>query len=100
MGGGGVVREAFGTLRDGVTPTLAQGVAVISSDIGHTVTSTRDATFGLDLQARIDWGYNAVDKTTQLGKAIVERFYGKPPNHSYYVGCSGGVTCPPPAVPV
>lgn len=93
QGGGGVdgvVREAFGTLREGVTPALAQGAAVISSDMGHTGTSTRDATFGLDPQARIDWGYNAVDKTTQLGKALVERFYGKPPNHSYYVGCSGG----------
>jgi hypothetical protein len=93
QGGGGVdgvVREAYGTLREGVTPALAQGAAVISSDMGHTGTSTRDATFGLDPQARIDWGYNAVDKTTQLGKAIVERFYGKPPRHSYYVGCSGG----------
>ncbi|WP_171019955.1 tannase/feruloyl esterase family alpha/beta hydrolase [Hydrogenophaga sp. 2FB] len=93
QGGGGVdgvVREAYGTLREGVTPALAQGSAVVSTDFGHTGTSTRDATFGLDPQARIDWGYNAVDKTTQLGKAIVERFYGKQPNHSYYVGCSGG----------
>lgn len=93
QGGGGVdgvVREAFGTLREGVTPALAQGAAVISSDMGHTGTSPRDATFGLDPQARIDWGYNAVDQTTQLGKAIVERFYGMRPRHSYYVGCSGG----------
>lgn len=93
QGGGGVdgvVREAYGTLRDGVTPALAQGSAVVSTDFGHTGTSTRDATFGLDPQARIDWGYNAIDKATQLGKAITTRFYGKAPAHAYYVGCSGG----------
>lgn len=93
QGGGGVdgvVREAYGSLREGVTPALAQGAAVVSTDFGHTGTSTRDATFGLDPQARIDWGYNAIDKATQLGKAITTRFYGKAPAHSYYVGCSGG----------
>lgn len=93
QGGGGVdgsVPAAFGTLRAGVTPALAQGSAVVSSDMGHVGKSGRDATFGLDPQARIDWGYNAVDKTTQLGKAIVARFYGDPARYTYYVGCSGG----------
>lgn len=93
QGGGGVdgvVREAYGTLREGVTPALAQGAAVVSTDFGHTGTSTRDATFGLDPQARIDWGYNAIDKATQWGKAVTTRFYGKAPAHAYYVGCSGG----------
>lgn len=92
QGGGGVdgsVPAAYGTLRSSVTPALAQGTAVISSDMGHVGTG-RDATFGLDPQARIDWGYNAVDKATQLGKAIVDRFYGDPARYTYYVGCSGG----------
>ncbi len=93
QGGGGVdgtIPPAFGTLRDGVMPALAQGTAVVTSNMGHTGTSTRDATFGLDPQARIDWGYNAMDKVTVLAKALVTRFHGKAPAYSYYVGCSGG----------
>jgi pimeloyl-ACP methyl ester carboxylesterase len=93
QGGGGVdgtIRPAYGTLRDGVTPALAQGSAVVTSDMGHTGTSTRDATFGLDPQARIDWGYNTVDKVTLLSKDLIRRFYGKPAQYAYYVGSSGG----------
>jgi feruloyl esterase len=93
QGGGGVdgsVPKAFGTLRTGVTPTLSQGSAVVTSDMGHTGTSSRDATFGLDPQARIDWGYNSMDKVTVLSKDIITRFYGKAPQYSYYIGCSGG----------
>ena len=93
QGGGGVdgtIPPAFGTLRDGVMPALSQGTAVVTSNMGHTGTSTRDATFGLDAQARIDWGYNAMDKVTVLAKALVTRFHGKAPAYSYYVGCSGG----------
>lgn len=93
QGGGGVdgtTIPAFGTLRDGVVPALSQGAAVVTSNMGHTGTSSRDATFGLDPQARIDWGYNAMDKVTVLAKDVVTRFYGKAPAYSYYVGCSGG----------
>jgi pimeloyl-ACP methyl ester carboxylesterase len=93
QGGGGVdgtIPPAFGMLRDGVVPALSQGTAVVTSNMGHTGTSTRDASFGLDPQARIDWGYHAMDKVTVLAKALVTRFHGKAPAHSYYVGCSGG----------
>lgn len=93
QGGGGVdgvLPTAYGTLRTGVTPALAQGAAVVASDMGHVGTSARDATFGLDMQARIDWGYNAVDQVTLLSKDLIRRFYGKPAQYAYYVGSSGG----------
>lgn len=93
QGGGGVdgvLRPALGTLRAGVVPALSQGAAVVSSDMGHTGTSTRDATFGLDPQARIDWGYASMDKVTVLAKDLITRFYGTAPAYSYYIGSSGG----------
>lgn len=93
QGGGGVdgvLRPAYGTLRAGVTPALAQGAAVVSSDMGHTGTSSRDASFGADPQARLDWGYQAMDKVTLLSKTVIERFYGQGPRWSYYIGSSGG----------
>lgn len=95
QGGGGTdgnVPPAYGVLnnRPAVAPALSQGTAVVSSDMGHSATDSRDATFGLDPQARIDWGYNALDQVTQLAKFAVASFYGQAPTHSYFVGCSGG----------
>jgi pimeloyl-ACP methyl ester carboxylesterase len=93
LGGGGVdgsIPPAYGFQRTGGAPALSQGTAVVTSDMGHTGTSGRDATFGLDPQARIDWGYNAMDKVTVLAKAVIGKFYGKAPQYAYYVGSSGG----------
>ncbi len=93
LGGGGVdgsIPLAYGFQRTGGVPALALGAAVVTSDMGHTGANGRDATFGLDQQARIDWGYNAMDKVTVLAKEIIGRFYGKAPQYAYYVGTSGG----------
>jgi feruloyl esterase len=49
-----------------------------------------DARFALDQQGRIDYAYNAVDKTTLLAKALIARFYGQAPRRSYFIGCSNG----------
>src|SRR5262249_39636301 len=40
--------------------------------------------------ARLDYGYNAVDQVTRQAKAILLRAYGREPEHSYLIGCSGG----------
>lgn len=93
QGGGGVdgtIRTAVGELRTGVTPALSQGAAVVTSDMGHKGVNTGDATFGLDPQARIDWGYNALDKVTVLAKDLIGKFYGAAPSYSYFIGSSGG----------
>ncbi|NBS74513.1 MAG: tannase/feruloyl esterase family alpha/beta hydrolase [Betaproteobacteria bacterium] len=93
QGGGGVdgvLRPALGALRPGVIPALSQGAAVVSSDMGHQGSSNRDARFGLDSQARIDWGYNALDKVTLISKEIMRHFYGELPQFAYFIGASGG----------
>lgn len=93
QGGGGVdgtMRTAVGELRPGVTPALSQGAAVVTSNMGHTGVNTGDATFGLDPQARIDWGYNTLDKVTQMSKQLIGQFYGTGPKYAYFIGSSGG----------
>jgi feruloyl esterase len=93
MGGGGTdgaVRPAFGFAGNGSTPALAAGYAVVSSDFGHQASDPRDASFGLDPQARIDWGYQAIGQVTEAAKALIAAYYGRAPQHSYYAGCSGG----------
>ncbi len=97
QGGGGndgAVRAALGALAGNAgsltglqTGGLAQGFAVVSTDAGH---QGLDASFGLDPQARIDHAYNAYDKVTLAAKDLINSSYGKGPDHSYFVGCSGG----------
>jgi feruloyl esterase len=92
-GGGldGVQHPAYGTVFGTMLPpALARGFAVVSSDGGHRGASMLDARFGLDQQARIDYAYGAVDKTTLAAKALVLAYYGREPAHSYFIGCSNG----------
>ncbi|MCJ0762741.1 tannase/feruloyl esterase family alpha/beta hydrolase [Variovorax terrae] len=72
---------------------LLKGFAVISSDAGHAFdrsTPIGGATFGLDPQARLDYGYNAVAQLTPMAKALIQAYYGKRPDRSYLVGTSNG----------
>lgn len=85
----GTVRPAEGALGGGpLTGALAQGFAVISSDAGHTGAQT--PYFGLEPQARLDYGYQAVAKLTPMAKALIRSAYGKGPDRSYIGGCSNG----------
>jgi feruloyl esterase len=76
VGGGGPLDNA-----------LNQGFAVLSSDAGHAG-PTPD--FGIDPQARLDYGYQAVGKLTPMAKAVLRTAYGKAPDRSYIGGCSNG----------
>ena len=66
---------------------LTKGFAVISSDAGH---NPGVPFFGLDPQARLDYGYNAVAELTPMAKALLETVYGSQPDYSYFGGCSNG----------
>ena len=74
----GAVVPALGALGGGpLTGALAQGFAVISSDAGHTGPQT--PFFGLEAQARLDYGYQAVAKLTPMAKALIAAAYGRGP---------------------
>jgi hypothetical protein len=72
-----------------LTSTLLQGFAVLSSDAGHSNAQGGPA-FGLDPQARLDYGYQAVAKLTPMAKQALALAYGKGPDRSYFGGCSNG----------
>jgi feruloyl esterase len=92
QGNGGLdgnVQPALGALGGGpLTGALMQGFAVISSNAGHTGPQT--PYFGLEPQARLDYGYQAVAKLTPMAKALIASAYGKAPDRSYIGGCSNG----------
>jgi len=72
-----------------LTSALLQGFAVLSSDAGHTLAQGGPA-FGLDPQARLDYGYQAVGKLTPMAKQLIALAYAKGPDRSYFGGCSNG----------
>ena len=85
----GSVLTALGALGGGpLTSALSQGFAVISSDAGHA--ASMGPFFGIDPQARLDYGYQAVGKLTPMAKALIKTAYGKTPDRSYIGGCSNG----------
>jgi pimeloyl-ACP methyl ester carboxylesterase len=88
---------AFGNTLGGspASNALLQGFAVISSDAGHQPDSSYSSgisgqVYGLDPQARLDYGYNAVGQLTPMAKNLIKAAYGKGPDRSYIVGCSNG----------
>lgn len=85
----GAVLTAVGPVGGGgpLDNALNQGFAVISSDAGHSGSSPE---FGIDPQARLDYGYQAVGKLTPMAKSIIHAAYGKAPDRSYIGGCSNG----------
>jgi pimeloyl-ACP methyl ester carboxylesterase len=85
----GNVNPAVGGFGGGpLTHALRQGFAVISSDAGHT--AAQNPSFGVDPQARLDFGYQTVAKLTPLAKEMIRVAYGRGPDRSYFAGCSNG----------
>jgi feruloyl esterase len=87
----GSVVTATGGVNGGggpLTNALKMGFAVISSDAGHA--GNLGPFFGLDPQARLDYGYQAVGKLTPMAKSLIQTAYGKGPDRSYIGGCSNG----------
>ena len=85
----GAVVPATGSFGGGpLTNALLQGFAVLSSDAGHP--GSLGPNFGIDPQARLDYGYQAVGKLTPMAKKVIDVAYGKGPDRSYFGGCSNG----------
>ncbi len=96
QGGGGmdgVVVEATGVVPiAGATaaPALMRGYAVVSTDAGHQGRDTRDATFGLDQQARYDYAQGSVPMVAREATSLIASRYGRAPDRRYFMGCSNG----------
>jgi hypothetical protein len=92
QGGGGlngVLSPAFGNVA-GFPSALARGFAVMSNDGGHRGRNNIDARFGADQQAKLDFAYQAVERSTREAKSLLQRFYDRKPEYSYFMGCSTG----------
>jgi Tannase and feruloyl esterase len=83
-----------GSIRyDSMRIPLLSGSAVASTDDGHEGPAigptSADWAFGHP-EKIIDYGHRAVHLTAVAAKALTAAFYGRKPEHSYFVGCSKG----------
>src|SRR6266513_2334857 len=58
-----------------------------TTDLNHIQVISGNMFFP-DAQAVRDWGYNSIDVTTQTAKFLVNAYYGRAQERSYFVGCS------------
>lgn len=70
---------------------LTRGYACITTDMGHKGKEVEGVEWAYNNpQAVIDFAYRATHVTALAGKAIVQRYYGRKPDKSYFLGCSCG----------
>lgn len=91
----GIVVPAFGNLLGGGPKenALMKGYAVISTNGGHNLIKESPiggGLFGIDPQARLDYGYNAIAQATPMAKYLIKEYFGTLPKYSYIVGSSNG----------
>jgi hypothetical protein len=83
---------------------VAAGYAAATTDTGHAgrappgnpFAAALDGSFGMlepgkpNTPLQIDFAYRSEHLMAVVGKQLVEAFYGKPPEYSYWNGCSTG----------
>ncbi len=74
----------------GCEAPVRRGYACIAADMGHKGTPLDVLWAENNLQALVDFGYRGVHVAALAGKAIAARFYEKPLERSYFMGCSTG----------
>jgi hypothetical protein len=71
-------------------PVTNGQIAVAATDMGHEGGGSPDGSWALDPNAKIDFAYRAEHATSQVAKAIINKFYARPAKYSYFDGCSDG----------
>ena len=96
-GGGGFLTCGDTTLHFTMVPGLERGFAVSTTDGGHRQGGYLDPSpwafaspGNVNLPLLTDFASLALHDMSVIGKAVVNAFYGKPPNHSYFYGSSTG----------
>ncbi|MBN9661024.1 MAG: tannase/feruloyl esterase family alpha/beta hydrolase [Acidobacteria bacterium] len=92
FGNGGWAGESFDT--PGRLATAARGLkagfVTASTDTGHSAAVEPGASFALNRQELLDYGFRSLHLTAETAKLMARTYYGEAPRKSYYEGCSQG----------
>ena len=87
LGTGGFAGQIFsGAIED----EAQRGNAAAMTDSGHQADRMSAAWAAGNETAVIDYGYRSIKATWDAADLLIRRFYGRPPRHRYFVGCSNG----------
>lgn len=80
----------------GLNAAVAQGYAAAQTDGGFIPNSMSPEAWALDSEGNVNWSLflnfasRSLHDLAVVGKSVSTSFYGKPPNYSYWNGCSTG----------
>ncbi len=69
---------------------LKAGFVTAATDTGHSAETEPGASFGLNRQELLDFGFRSLHVTAETAKLLARTYYGAAPRKSYYEGCSQG----------
>ena len=69
---------------------LRAGFVTASTDTGHSAAVEPGASFALNRQKLLDYGFRSLHLTADAAKLLAKAYYGAGPEKSYYEGCSQG----------
>jgi len=74
-----------------VGPGLERGYAAATSDSGHHALDVTDASWAYNnLLAERDWAWRSIGETNRVAISLLDAFYKKKAEYSYFQGCSNG----------
>ncbi|HTA43482.1 MAG TPA: tannase/feruloyl esterase family alpha/beta hydrolase [Bryobacteraceae bacterium] len=69
---------------------LTAGFVTAATDTGHSAAIEPGASFALNRQKLLDFGFRSLHVTAEAAKMIARAYYSAGPSKSYYDGCSQG----------
>src|SRR5580658_5508066 len=69
---------------------LTAGFVTAATDTGHSAASEPGASFAVNRQKLLDFGFRSLHVTAEAAKMMARTYYGTGPSKSYYDGCSQG----------
>jgi hypothetical protein len=69
---------------------LNAGFVTAATDTGHSAASEPGASFAVNRQKLLDFGFRSLHVTAEAAKLMARAYYGAGPSKSYYDGCSQG----------
>ena len=73
-----------------IANAVSRGYAAAATDDGTSGPPSGAPAFIHNADVALDYGYRAVNATSEKSKAIISMLMGRAPSYSYFVGCSDG----------